>query len=284
MKVLSLLVLACMCLALTAPPINASDESSQLSSQERVKGRIVVKLDMYDAQLERRASSTESGSVGIASLDAIAAEYRVRDIDPMFPGAEPVTYRDRVIDLSRYYIVRFDEDVDLDAIVRAYQNDPNVELAEAAAVGSVDATPNDPKFPDQWHLEQASDFDINAPEAWDIETGDSAIIVAILDAGIRYYHKDLGGINASNENPEAARGNMWVNYHELPENGGQEGVDDDYNGWVDDWIGWDFIEGDNNPHPTDTWTHGTQVAGMVAAINNNGLGVSSVGGGWNDGS
>src|SRR3990167_924562 len=89
--------------------------------------------------------------------------------------------------------------------------------------------------------------------AWDIETGDSnPVVVAMIDSGLDYIH------------PEIARSNVWINAKEIPGNG----VDDDKNGFVDDIMGWNFIEGNNNPWDNDG--HGTVTAGiMAAAINNN---------------
>jgi len=69
--------------------------------------------------------------------------------------------------------------------------------AQPIGIHTVYAVPNDPNYTDQWHLNNSNDADIDAPEAWDIETGNSQIIAAILDTGVRYYHKDLGGANAS---------------------------------------------------------------------------------------
>ncbi|MFH1144625.1 MAG: hypothetical protein V1774_08795 [Candidatus Eisenbacteria bacterium] len=60
------------------------------------------------------------------------------------------------------------------------------------------------------HLNSSSDHDVDASEAWHIETGDPAIIVAILDTGVRYFHKDLGGSNASYSTTTAVVGSMWV--------------------------------------------------------------------------
>ena len=113
-----------------------------------------------------------------------------------------------------------------------------VEKVEPIGVHAMYATPNDFYYSYQWHLNQVSDHDIDAPEAWDVEVGADATVVAILDSGTRYYHPDLGGVNASPTTPEASRGNMWINDAEL---NGSAGVDDDGNGYVDDWIGYDLI-------------------------------------------
>ncbi len=102
------------------------------------------------------------------------------------------------------------------------------------------------------------DNDIDAPEAWDITTGSTNIVVAVIDSGIDYRHPDLAA-------------NMWVNRAEL---NGIHGVDDDDNGYVDDIYGYDFCNSD--PDPIDDHCHGTHVAGTIGAVGNNGIGVAGV--------
>src|SRR4029077_18097193 len=92
--------------------------------------------------------------------------------------------------------------------------------------------PNDPFFPSQADLDQPGDHDIDAPEAWDISTGDPGTVVAVLDSGIDLDHPDLAP-------------NLWVNQGETPGNG----LDDDGNGFVDDVHGWDFGNNDHDPKP-----------------------------------
>ncbi|MDA3832427.1 MAG: S8 family peptidase, partial [Spirochaetales bacterium] len=175
--------------------------------------------------------------------------------------------------------------------IKAYMSSGIVEVAERHALRYADATvPNDEYFGDQWGLEK-----IRAPEAWDITTGNSEIIIAVIDTGVDYSHPDL--IN-----------NIWKNVAEQigDANGdgypGAKGVDDDgdglidedsqgrqpgdvgytndlkddddENGYVDDIYGWDFA--DNDADLMDIDGHGTHVAGIIAAEGNNGLGVAGV--------
>lgn len=125
--------------------------------------------------------------------------------------------------------------------------------------------PDDPMFNQQWALNNTGqtggtpDADIDAPEAWDITTGGltklgDTIVVAIVDGGCDLNHQDL---------------TYWHNYAEIPNNG----IDDDNNGYVDDFRGWNAY--DNNGNVLSDF-HGTHVSGIAAAHGNNGLGVSGV--------
>ncbi|MHC4362930.1 MAG: S8 family serine peptidase, partial [Planctomycetota bacterium] len=123
---------------------------------------------------------------------------------------------------------------------------------------------NDPRFDDLWGMHNMGqtggtvDADIDAPEAWDIATGSSDIVVAVIDTGVDYTHVDLAA-------------NMWVNEDEYY---GTPGVDDDGNGYVDDIYGYDFCNYD--PDPMDDHYHGTHCAGTIGGVGDNGEGVAGV--------
>lgn len=117
-------------------------------------------------------------------------------------------------------------------------------------------TPNDPRYNEQyqWPI-------IHAPEAWNTQTGNPNITVAVVDTGVDYRHEDLSS-------------RIWTNNDEIPGNG----IDDDNNGFIDDTMGWDFYDEDNDPLPD--WGilgeghHGTHCAGLIGAAADNGVGIT----------
>ena len=140
-----------------------------------------------------------------------------------------------------------------DEAIRLYKASGLAENSERHALRYPDKTANDPYVDLQWGL-----ANIKAAEAWNITSGKPEVIIAIIDTGVDYRHPDL-------------QGNIWSNTKELK---GVAGVDDDSDGYVDDIRGWDFADHDNDP--MDVSGHGTHVAGIIAAMGNNGLGIAGI--------
>ncbi len=140
------------------------------------------------------------------------------------------------------------EEAEIDKI----KKNPRVEYVEPDYVVHAVETPNDPEYGRLWGLSK-----IRAPEAWDIETGNSGVVIAVIDTGVAHNHPDLAN-------------NMWTNPGETP----NDGIDNDGNGYIDDYYGWDFYNDDNDP--MDDHSHGSHCAGTIAAVGNNGIGVVGV--------
>jgi subtilisin family serine protease/uncharacterized membrane protein YgcG len=121
--------------------------------------------------------------------------------------------------------------------------------------------PDDPYFAEQWALDGTGDApedpDIDAPEAWDQLTGGKGVVLGVIDTGVDYFHPDLAT-------------NMWRNPGEIPGNQ----IDDDDNGWIDDVHGIDTANRDGDP--MDDNGHGTHIAGTIAAVGDNGDGITGV--------
>jgi subtilisin family serine protease len=157
--------------------------------------------------------------------------------------------------------VRLPFGMSVETAVARYANQDGVEYAQPNYYYRLQITPNDPQFPapGMYGL-----LKINAPSAWDLTTGSSNTVVAVIDTGIRYTHEDLAA-------------NMWTNPGETAGNG----VDDDGNGFVDDVHGYDFFYNDGDPldDATGFGGHGTHVAGTIGAVGNNSIGVTGIN--WN---
>ena len=159
--------------------------------------------------------------------------------------------------------IKFKKGMTVEEALAGYEADPDIEYAEPNYMVTIAASPNDPLFNQLWGLYNTGQTggtpaaDIDAPNAWDITTGNIDIVVAVIDTGVDHSHEDLTG-------------NMWVNTGEIPDNG----IDDDGNGYVDDIYGIDTTNNDSDPF--DDNGHGTHVSGTIGAIGNNVIGVAGV--------
>jgi len=229
-------------------------------NSQYLSGRIIVKLDP---------------STSIESISAFLSALSVTNIQPAFTDAMARRSKGNV-DLSRFYYINYLSPVDAFAAAEELSALPQVEYAEPPFIYPLDETsiftPNDPSFGSQWGLTK-----IQAPLAWDITQGDTTVVIAIVDSGVETGHPDLAA-------------NIWSNPGETGLDGSSNdkrfnNIDDDGNGYVDDWRGWDFggadynnVVPDNNPNPTGSNNaHGTHVAGIASAATNNGVGVAGVG-------
>jgi len=151
---------------------------------------------------------------------------------------------------------------DLQKTLADLEKQPNIEYAEPDYAVWPLAIPNDSRFSELEGLNNTGqaggriDADIDAPEAWDLQTGND-IVIAVIDSGVDYLHPDL-------------KDNIWVNVNEIPGNG----IDDDGNGFIDDVNGWNFVNNSNDP--MDQRDHGTHVAGTLAAVGDNQAGITGV--------
>ncbi len=296
------LLITALVFALLLPTIALSASISKVNADKYVDNpgflgwapdRFIVVLTDDAAVDHQKDALTTIALSNLEGFADLALKYEVESLRPQFPGSDraPMALAETGRELARHYKVMMSRG-DLKEAMEDYAALPHVKRVEPVGIHAMYGTPNDGYYSYQWHHNQANDHDIDSPEAWDLQTGSSGVVVAILDSGTRYYHPDLGGANASPSNPGASRGNMWINTAEL---NGVSGVDDDGNGYVDDWIGYDFIDGVSNcwsgedcntkdNDPRDFNGHGTHTAGIFGMITNDGYGMAGVAGGWGNGS
>lgn len=268
--------------------------SSSIFAQNRdsgpTKGVLRVKLQQELATQIGIAPMSRNGIVttGITPLDRATRQVKAIKMERVFPYAAKYEAKARRHGLHLWYKIEFDETMDPREAKLIFSKVPGIEISEnivpmsliegnkkftliseqemkATRAGGVPF--NDPLLPKQWHYTNDGSMpgsvkgsDINLFEAWKTATGSKDVVVAIIDGGVDYKHVDLAA-------------NMWVNEAEM---NGKPGVDDDENGYVDDIHGYNFVTNSSDVYPHD---HGTHVAGTVAAVNNNGIGVSGVAGG-----
>jgi subtilisin family serine protease len=244
------------------------------------KGMITIKVKEEVGEWVKQRGSI---SFNIPSLDIKASKYNVDLLEKRFIY-NPKKLKRGMPDLSRIYRIEFPEEYSVLRVAEEFAGDPNIEYAEPIPVNYFLEEPNDSLYSQLHHLPQ-----IFAPQAWEIhkgEDGDEEIVIAIVDSGVDWDHEDLID-NIWQNLGEDADGDGHVLQQTLFgewvfDPGDENGIDDDGNGFIDDFIGWNFFLSSNDPNPipgTFSWTHGTLMGGYASAATNNEIGVASIS--WN---
>ncbi|HQY20656.1 MAG TPA: S8 family serine peptidase [Ignavibacteria bacterium] len=234
------------------------------------------------------ATGEISLSSGISSLDKKLESYKVEKVKRVFKLNNGRKDLYEKFEMNRIYVLFLSEEnkFDIESIVSDLNEEESVEYCEPVSSGyaagvkelqtknifsdsNPENNPNDEMFYKQWYLQNNGSVDptsgglpklgadIKIVYAWDIEEGSDEVVVAILDSGIKDDHPDL-------------KDRIWINSGEIPNNG----IDDDYNGYVDDIKGWDFAYDDKRPE--DGFGHGTNIATVIGASTNNQIGFAGV--------
>ena len=229
----------------------AQSAAASSGSLEYAPGRLIVRLQPDIQFLENELGQFTTSD---AALNQVLAAQHVQGAERLFAPAalDPAG-------LADIYALQLALDADVLAAATALAGQPGILWAEpdylaypAGVLREPAAVPDDPFYPQQWGLAK-----VQAVAAWDVETGSTGVVIAIVDSGIDLSHPDLAG-------------KLWFNPGEVAGNG----QDDDNNGLVDDVNGWNFYAEDANI--ADDNGHGTQVAGVAAAATNNAQGVAGM--------
>ena len=168
---------------------------------------------------------------------------------------------EKLIPNMNYYLLEFDKTFTVQEFLDYIDNDIDLKLVQKNHKLSLRSTiPNDPQFATQWQYVNTGqgggtiDMDLDADMAWDLSTGgitaaNDTIVVAVIDDGANINHPDL-------------QQNLWTNWREIPNNN----IDDDNNGYIDDYLGWNTNTSDDNVNLNGAGAHGTAVAGIIGAL------------------
>ncbi len=252
--------------------VKFKDETS-ISTASKIKAAGISKVDQvlqkYEiTSLERlfpkekkptRSKVMRAPNGAELKVPALDKIYRVTVPNTETPLAHPVNIHQIIEELKALPEIEYAEPNYIYTIGQTQPIGPELTADDLArmqsrqqnANGSA-VVPNDPLYPQQWYIPA-----VKADLVWEQTTGDTTQVIAILDTGVDWTHPDLTN-------------KIWRNWGEIPDNG----IDDDSNGLVDDYMGWDYINNDNNP--MDDNSHGTHVAGIAAAEANNGIGIAGV--------
>ncbi|WP_372753597.1 fibronectin type III domain-containing protein [Labilibaculum sp.] len=283
-----------LCCILIMP--SAFSQKREVDSDGKYKGIIRIKFtpsskekvkELHQMLIDRSKltskSTEEYVQTNMPNLNKVNQQFKAHKMRRVFRDAGKFEAKHEEFGLHLWYELEFNSSTAVSQLIKSYQNISEVSVAEglnatkqitgakslyeenSPVTTALPSGTNDPLFVDQWHYENTGQnegtpgADISLLDAWTVETGNSSVIVAIEDGGIDFDHLDLAA-------------NMWVNPGEIAGNG----IDDDNNGYIDDIYGYNFADDTGAIYVGD---HGTHVAGTVAAVSNNGIGVSGIAGG-----
>ena len=256
---------------------------SALAATPYLPGRLLVNFDHHPDIV---GSDDAVILTDNPALNEALADCQVQDIKPLIPAWQENKQKNNPIDLSTLYICYFPSEIEVLDNVAVISQVPGVVFAEPDFLMPLARTPDDPSFASQWHLNR-----IQCENAWDAFEDNSEIIVAVVDTGTEWFHPDLTDNIWVNPGEDLDGDGVVYEYDVMPgEIDEYDQTDNDGNNYVDDFIGWDFIDNvmgchenedcdDQDNDMRDYDGHGTHCAGIASAVTDNGVGIASAA--WN---
>ncbi|MFA5879262.1 MAG: S8 family serine peptidase [Candidatus Margulisiibacteriota bacterium] len=207
----------------------------------------------------RTAQPLEINRLTASSTDPIFYKYKIKAMKLLQNGLNPFSIQSRngqeAAQLNSVYTLTFADEIDVPAMIKEFSQSNQISWAQPNFIYHTYLTPDDTYYNKQWNIPLTS-----MNKAWDYNQGSKSIIVAVIDTGVDWKHEDL-------------MGNIWLNTKEIPDNG----IDDDKNGYVDDYRGWNFVSVEPpGKDPMDAAGHGTFVSGIIAGTINNAKGIAGI--------
>lgn len=223
--------------------------NKQISNDKIQPGVVVLKM-----KPEFR-SMCSSNSINEPKVKSIIQQYSAASVEKKFPrSVAPANLKNKhgenTVDLSLIYQIKLTAATDLQKLIQKLISTGSVAYAEPLYIQKMDFTPNDPDVGLQYQFAK-----ISAYTAWDVWKGDTNTVIGIVDSGTDWDHPDI-------------QANLKLNYADPI-----DGIDNDNDGFIDNFHGWDVSENDNDPMNVNS-THGAHVTGCAAAVTDNGVGVS----------
>jgi hypothetical protein len=240
--------------------------------------------DMIVVKFKNRMSFGEAAAAtGINSLDALCSRFGVYEMKQVLKESALKPDIDRTIAIESIYNVKFNSNTEAVNVARAFSQNPHVKYAEPKRLCRFFDIPNDPLYNIMTQFPH-----VQAPAAWDIVKGEQGnVIIAVPDGGAEWRHEDLVDNIWNNLGEDADGDGHTIEFNGISwefDPGDINGSDDDNNGFVDDFIGWNFNNNSNDPTGLphllyNNTRHGTATAGIATSVTNNNAGVASIS--WN---
>ncbi len=229
--------------------------------------------------IENISKSNGLIKTGLKEFDQLSQEFGITDLKQEFQITKEKTWNDKGTYLQNIYKLTFNDNDKIENLLSKLKQDKEILWAEYETIlREREYIPNDPMVtPAQLYWIYRTE----CPAAWDYEQGNHDVVIGIVDSGVKWDHEDLVE-NIWNNLGEDADGDghtiEFINNQWVLDPDDINGIDDDGDGKVDDLIGWDSYDNDNNPMQTQPSNyHGTHVAGCAGAVGDNGVGISGGG-------